>query len=597
MKFLHIEMLLLIWAVPLLGLACYYGARKRRKVLEAFAHARTRGGLVPAGMAGRRRLKVILLLCAAALIVTALAGPQYGFRWQEVEQRGVDLIIALDVSRSMLAEDMQPTRLDRAKREIFDLLTMLQGDRVGLVAFSGTAFLQCPLTVDYQAFYLFLDVLTPDYLPVGGSDLAAAITTSIEAFDPASQAEKAVILITDGENTGSGDPLQAAEAAQKAGIKLFAIGVGAAEGVPIPAQGGGFKKDAAGQIILSRLDESLLSRMAVLSGGAYVRSVAGDMDLEAIYHNQIKAEMEAAVTQSGRKQVWADRFQWPLALAVVLLLIAHGVPPVRRLLLVWAALGLLLQAPSIGRAGPLQEGYAAFQQGDYEAALKHFVEAQLDAPDDPTLLYNLGNAYYENGDYTAAGEHYRQALAKADPALKAKLLYNLGNVAYREGQLQDAITHYEAALKADPEDIQAKENIEFVKKQMQMQQQQQNQSQNDPKNQPQDDQQQPQAQPDQPQGEQSPQEQNQSPTEQQPPPPTDPSQPDKQPPPPEPEGEEGDQEQQPQPQTAEAEAGEAQDEAQRPAAPATANMLNRLKDEPGRAMMPRYEAREVEKDW
>jgi Ca-activated chloride channel family protein len=594
MKFLHIEMLLLIWAVPLLGLACYYGARKRRKVLEAFAHARTRGALVPGGMAGRRRLKVILLLCAAVLIVTALAGPQYGFRWQEVEQRGVDLIVALDVSRSMLAEDVQPTRLDRAKREIFDLLTLLQGDRVALVAFSGTAFLQCPLTVDYQAFYLFLDVLTPDYLPVGGSDLAAAISTSIEAFDPASQGEKAIILITDGENTGTGDPLQAAEAARKQGIKLFAIGVGAAEGVPVPAKDGGFKKDAAGQIILSRLDESLLSRLAVLSGGAYVRSVAGDMDLEAIYHNQIQAEMDEAVTQSGRKQVWADRFQWPLALAVVLLLIAHGVPPVRKPLLAWAVLGLLLQAPTIGRAGPLQDGYAAFQQGDYEAALRHYIEAQLDDPDDPSLLYNLGNAYYESGDYAAAGDHYRQALAKADPALKAKLLYNLGNAAYREGQLQEAITHYEAALEADPEDIQAKENIEFVKKQMQMQQQQQNQQPNDPNQQQQDKQQQQQAKPDQQQGQSPPQEQNQSQAEQQPPQPDDPLQQDQQPPPPEPQAQEGEQEQQP--QAAEAQAAE-QDHAPQQPAPATANMLNRLKDEPGRAMMPRYETRDVEKDW
>ncbi|MEJ2653853.1 MAG: VWA domain-containing protein, partial [Acidihalobacter sp.] len=174
--------------------------------------------------------------------------------WQKIERRGVDIVIALDCSRSMLATDIQPDRLSRAKREIYDLLAMLEGDRVGLVAFSGTAFLQCPLTIDYQAFNLFLEVLTPDYLPVGGTDLAAALRTAQGAFDPKAASEKAVILITDGENTGPDDPLQAARDAQKAGIKLFCIGVGSNDGVPVPAAEGGFKKDAAGRIVMSHLD-------------------------------------------------------------------------------------------------------------------------------------------------------------------------------------------------------------------------------------------------------------------------------------------------------------------------------------------------------
>ena len=224
----------------------------------------------------------------------ALAGPKYGYRWQEIRQQGVDIIIALDCSRSMTAADIQPTRLERAKREVFDLLAMLQGDRVGLVAFAGTAFLQCPLTLDYDAFNLFLNALSPDYLPVGGTDITGALATALDSFDPKSASDKAVILITDGENTGDGEPLKAAETLKEKKIKLFCIGVGGSDGVPIPEPAGGFKKDRSGQIVLSRLDENTLKKMAVVTGGTYVRSVAGDMDLDAIYTDEIRRTMEAA---------------------------------------------------------------------------------------------------------------------------------------------------------------------------------------------------------------------------------------------------------------------------------------------------------------
>ena len=306
MKFARIDMLFLIWVLPVLLGLYLYGWRRRRRILNTFASARALDAITPAGLSSRRRRGAVLVLSASLLAIVAMTGPQYGFHWQKIERRGIDIIIALDCSRSMLASDIQPTRLDRAKREIFDLLNMLEGDRVGLVAFSGTAFLQCPLTIDYQAFNIFLDVLKPGYLPVGGSDLAAAIRTCRNAFDPETTTEKAIILITDGENTGPDDPLQAVQEIQKAGIKLFCIGVGSGDGVPIPARNGGFEKDGSGRIVMSRLDEPLLTRMALATGGSYVRSVAGDMDLDTIYHNQIRAHMNTAALKEGRRQVWAD---------------------------------------------------------------------------------------------------------------------------------------------------------------------------------------------------------------------------------------------------------------------------------------------------
>jgi Ca-activated chloride channel homolog len=598
MKFAHIEMLFLIWVLPLLLLAYLYGWRKRGSILKRFAEERTRSEIIPAGLTVRRRWSAVLVLAAGLLTVVAMAGPQYGFRWQKIERRGVDIIIALDCSRSMLATDIQPNRLDRAKREIFDLLNMLEGDRVGLVAFSGTAFLQCPLTIDYQAFNLFLEVLTPDYLPRGGTDLAAALHTAQTAFDPHSEAQKAVILITDGENTGPDDPLQAAQEAQKAGIKLFCIGVGSDDGVPIPAEKGGFKKDATGRIVLSHLDEPLLTRMALATGGGYVRSVAGDMDLDTIYRDQIRGHMEATKVESGRKQVWADRFQWPLALAVLMLFIVCWLPPHKKSIALLLPLLALLSAHATAYAGPLQEGYRAYQKGDYPQALKKFIDGQLKDPENPEILYNIGNAYYKNGDFAAAGDHFSQALTKAPPELKPKLLYNLGNSAFRQKKLQEAVKDYEAALKLAPHDRQAKENLAFVKKQLQAQQrkqQEQQQPQNDAdqsqKNPPQQSQDQPSQKDQKKQAGAKGADQHQSPQAQKQPSAQQGA-----------EKQQGQQNQKPQPQQqAQASPSAATQGRRNPQPPGDASagtqMLNRLKDQPGRAMMPSYGPQQVDKDW
>jgi Ca-activated chloride channel family protein len=585
MNFARVEMLFLFWGVPLLLLAYLYGWRKRRTILERFADPRALAGLVPPGINGRRRLRAVLVLAAALLLVLALAGPQYGYQWQKVTRHGVDLIIALDCSRSMLAQDIQPTRLSRAKREIVDLLAMLRGDRVGLVAFSGTAFLQCPLTIDYSAFDLFLNVLTPEYLPLGGSDLAAAVQTSLAAFNPQSTADKAIIVITDGEHTGRGDPEAAAQAAQKAGIKLFCIGVGSAEGVPVPMGGGGFQKDAQGQIVMSRLDEALLTRMAMATGGTYVRSVAGDLDLETIYREHIRGQMAGVTEEDGRRQVWADRYQWPLGLAILLLMGALALPGAKAPATLVAIALVLLTLPAPLQAGPLQEGYEAYQKEAYDQAVEKFLQGQLDDPDNPQVLYNLGNAYYKKGDFAAARNHYGQALSKADEGLKAQLLYNLGNSAFRQGELEEAVKNYKSALQLAPEDNQAKENLAFVEDQLKQQQEQQDQK--DQKEQQQQEQQPEKQEPSDPSG-QSPQQKEEQPSAG----PTPPDQNQESRPPPSDGAQPPEQGAQAEPSAAEPLPGEA-----KPAPAAADQMLNRLKDEPGRALMPRYEKQPVEKDW
>ncbi len=486
MKFAQTYMLYLIWLVPLAAALFWYGHSSRQRILKRYAKPPGLAAILPPALP-RRGPRAILVLVVILLLAVALAGPQYGYRWQAVERRGVDLVIALDCSRSMLAEDIKPSRLDRAKREIVDLLKMLAGDRVGLVAFAGTAFLQCPLTVDYEAFHLFLQHLGPDFLPVGGTDLAAALTVATQSFDPETATDKAVILITDGGHTGSADLQTAVDAARKAKVKLFCIGVGGESGVPVPAAKGGFKKDRSGKIVLSRLDENGLKQMALATGGGYVRSVAGDMDLDAIYHQQIRKEMRAQTLTSSRRQVWEDRYQWALGLALALLVLEMLLPAAVRgrvargraaregalaLKVIPVMLlcgGLLLPQP--GWAADAKKAVEAYKAGEYETALKGFIDAQLDDPDNPEVLYNVGNAYYKNGDFAAAGQQYKDALDKLgspeeNAGLAAKLHYNLGNTQFRAGQYPQSVESYQKALELTPEDTQAQENLAFVKKVM-----------------------------------------------------------------------------------------------------------------------------------
>lgn len=480
MKIARVEMLYLIWVLPVLFLFFLYGMRRRQGILHRFASEKGLDAIVFGRSSKPRWIKAALILLSLMGVAAALSGPQYGYRWQEIERKGIDIIIALDCSRSMLAKDIPPSRLDRAKREVYDLLNLLQGDRIGLVAFAGTAFLQCPLTLDYGAFHLFLETLTPDYLPVGGSDIPAAMAAALSGFDAKGSREKAVILITDGENTGAGNPLKAAEDAREAGVKLFCIGVGTGEGVPVPDPEGGFVKDRSGKIVVSRLAEETLQKAAVATGGTYVKSIAGDMDLDVIYTREIRGGMEMETMKGGRKQVWEDRYQWVLFLAVAALIaelfLASGKKTGGPAGLMIVML-LVLATATPARADALRDGASAYGEDNYETALKHFIDAQLDAPDDPEVLYNIGNTYYRLKDFDSAAKSFEAAIASGDQRIRHDALYNLGNANFRRQDFKQAAENYEAVLKMTPEDRDASENLELARKKMMEKQQKQQSSQ------------------------------------------------------------------------------------------------------------------------
>ena len=309
-----------LWLLP--GLAAWWGwaFRARRRALARVAAPALLPHLAGSVDWAMRRLKAGATLCGIAALLLALIGPQWGFRWQQVTRRGVDLIIALDVSKSMLTEDVKPSRLARAKLAIADLADQLRGDRVGLVAFAGTAFLQCPLTVDYGALLLTLEETDADTIPRGGTALAAAIRESLRALEASSSVSRAIVIISDGESH-EGDALAAAREAAQAGVPVFTIGIGTMEGELIPlvdAQGQRtFLQDRDGRTVKSRLEEVVLKDVAFATGGGYVRATPTASGLDLLYRERI-ANLEPREQGSAMQKQHELRFQWMLAAALLL---------------------------------------------------------------------------------------------------------------------------------------------------------------------------------------------------------------------------------------------------------------------------------------
>jgi Ca-activated chloride channel family protein len=436
-------------------------------------------------------------------IVVAILRPQWGYRWEEIERRGVDIVVAVDLSDSMMAEDVSPNRLERARRKVFDLLQILDGDRVGLVAFAGMAVIQSPLTLDYGAIQLFLNTLDTDSISKKGTSLGSAIEQATRVFDMAESSQRALLLITDGEELDE-QAMGAAEEAKKRGIRIYSIGVGTEKGAPIPnREGGGFRKKPDGEIVFSKLNEERLTQLAQATGGAFVRSVSDDGDLVRIYKEEIRKDLDAKSVKSTRVKRFEERFQWPLGLAILmmaaeLLLFTYNRNRRRKRatgpLVVMGLLGVACFAGIEKRAWAVPfttqrfEGEKKYEQSKYEESAKAFEGATVANPNDAELRFNLGAAYYKNGDFAKAEEAWKSALqstrdrkASTDQRrMQQELLYNLGNAAYRQGRLEDAVNSYRAAKEQDPSDKEAAHNLELalaeLKKRKEQQQQQKQKS-------------------------------------------------------------------------------------------------------------------------
>jgi Ca-activated chloride channel homolog len=268
-------------------------------------------------------IKAVILVSAILLCIFALARPQWGFRWQEVRRKGFDILVALDTSKSMLATDVKPDRLGRAKLALRDLATKLKGDRIGLIAFAGSAFLECPLTSDYNGFLLSLDDISVDTIPKGGTSISSAIHESLRSYAGGQKKHKTLIIITDGEDH-EGDPVAVAGEAKKEGVVIYCIGIGTQEGdlVFVDSEEGKkeYLKDTAGNAVKSRLNEDILQKICLTTGGTYVRATSTEFGLELLYNEKF-SKLEKSEQESKMSKFYVDRFQIPLAIGLLLLVL------------------------------------------------------------------------------------------------------------------------------------------------------------------------------------------------------------------------------------------------------------------------------------
>ena len=474
----------------------------------------------------RRQLKRALIATGVACLALALARPLVGFRWEEAKRKGLDLLFAVDASRSMLAQDVKPDRLTRAKMAVEDFLAKMDGDRVGLIAFAGNAFLQCPLTLDHDAFRQSLDAIDTKIIPRGGTDIAAAIHEAEAALAGNGNHEHILILLTDGEDL-EGSALTAARAAAKNGLRIFTVGVGGAGGelIPFIDERGGteFVKDGSGQFVKSHLDESMLKQIAEATGAMYQPLGQQGQGLEAIYQKGL-AQFARHELTSRMNKVYIERFQWPLALGLLCLVLepliglrkrqtiqtaARATQPA--LFASWnkrarpaqavaaTALAMALLTTTTPAHASVRSGEKAFQQADYAKAEQDYRQAVTKNPGKPVLQFNHGAAAYKAGNFDAAAQSFANAMKTEDLKLQQDDYYNLGNTQYRIGQKtekanaqetiktwENAVQSYEAALQLKSDDVDAKYNRDLVKKkieELKKQQQQQQQQQNSQKNQ------------------------------------------------------------------------------------------------------------------
>ncbi len=323
LRFAHPHFFQLYWLVPLIILFFSWSFRRKRALLRKIGDEELVKYLTQSVSRKKQMWKIVLLLIAFIFFVFALADPQIGTKLENVKRKGVDIFIALDVSKSMLAEDVAPNRLEKAKHEIATFIDRLEGDRIGLICFAGIAFVQCPLTLDYSAAKLFLDEIDTDIIPQPGTAIGTAIRTAMKSFVTRELKHKVLILITDGEDH-EGNPVEVAKEAAKEGVVIYTIGIGSPQGAPIPefdAYGNriGYKKNREGKIITTKLDVLTLEKIAFETGGKYYISSTGESELEKIY-DEISS-MEEKELASRQFTQFEDRFQIFILLGILVLLI------------------------------------------------------------------------------------------------------------------------------------------------------------------------------------------------------------------------------------------------------------------------------------
>ncbi len=499
MRFAALQMFWLLLVLPGLAAFFWWSWRVRQKLMAQFIQARLLPGLIAGVSVTRQKMRAVMLIVAVACFIFALARPQWGYMQEEVERRGLDIVVAIDTSKSMLATDIAPNRLTRAKLAALDLMGQAKSDRMGLVAFAGSGFLECPLTVDDTAFRESVNALDVNTISEGGTALREAIDTAMSAFKEGNS-YKVLVLFTDGEDNDTG-ALEAAQRAAKEGLHIYTVGIGTAAGelLQIRDQNGNLEyvRDDQNNVVKSHLNEALLRQIASASAGDYY-SLSGANTMDALYQRSL-----AELPKSEAKEEWIkrpyERYYW-FVVPGILLLIAEiffserkapvratpvktpqierpktgaQPPPIPTMVL------LLVLLPAVAHSSP-RSAMRDYNSGNFTNAQKEFERlAAEDKTGDMKLVFNAGDAAYRATNYDAALKLFTSVLASPDVKLQQKAYFNIGNVQYYQGEeakdldgvqqiWEQSIKSFQSALTLNTNDLDAATNLAFMQSNVEM---------------------------------------------------------------------------------------------------------------------------------
>ncbi len=482
--------LLLILLIPLMYIAYWLMRRWRKRRIARFGDPDLVSSLAPLVPRRKGWLKLTLISLALLFFAIGMARPQLGAILKEKQVRGAEIMVVLDVSNSMLAEDYSPNRLERAKLAISKLVDELQGDRIGLIIFAGESFVQLPVTSDYVSAKIFLSSITTESVPVQGTAMGEAIRTAIKSFTSESENSRAIILITDGENHED-DPVAAARDAVDMGARVFCIGVGSPEGKPIPVDGE-LLKDKDGNIVVTRLDEATLKEVASAGKGLYVRAGNTEFGLNPVI-DEIRS-LDEKDFQSVVFEEYDEQYMYFFAIALIFMLIEFMISDTRNRRSLFgggkgmvAALILMLASPVMLQAqsdrSEVRAGNREFKKGEFREAELDYKRALVEDSTSITAKYNLGNALYRTESYSEAELYLKglgDSLKSVSPSRASDCFHNSGNLALKQKKYQEAVDAYKESLRLEPDNFETKSNLAYAQKMLkeqQQQQQQQNQNQ------------------------------------------------------------------------------------------------------------------------
>ena len=498
----------LLVLIPVLALIRFISYRNQKRKLRKFGDPKLLKELMPDVSRFRPSIKFWILLAALALLIIMLARPQMGTKISQEKRTGIETIIALDISNSMLAEDIVPSRLDRSKMMVENLVDHFTNDKIGLIVFAGDAFVQLPITSDYVSAKMFLSSIDPSMMATQGTDIAAAINMGMNSFTQEEGIGKAIIVITDGEDH-EGGALEAAEAAKKKGMRVYVLGVGSSQGSPIPIPGtGDYMKDNTGNTVMSALNEDMCKQVAAAGGGVYIH-----VENNSAAQQQLDNELDKLSKKETSTTVYSDydeQFQAFGILALLLLIFEICIldrrnPLMKKLSLFkrkeesgkskenTLAKGIVLLAvislssflfPLSTNAQTdrqyVRQGNKLYRTGDFANAEVSYRKAIEKNPRNPQAAYNLGNALMAQKKDSAAIEQFQNAAKlETNPMRKYRAFHNMGVICQGHKMYAEAIEAYKNALRLNPEDNETRYNLVLCKhqKNKQDQNQQQNQQQ------------------------------------------------------------------------------------------------------------------------